>query len=46
MLAQRPRFACFVLTHQAPIPGDIGGEDRGEMAGSRHWLTRSDNVLE
>jgi len=28
-LAQRPRRARLVLTHQAGIPDDIGGKDRG-----------------
>jgi hypothetical protein len=29
MLAQHPRRAFFVLTHQTRIPGHVGGEDRG-----------------
>jgi hypothetical protein len=29
MLSQRPRRACFVLTHQARVFGNVGGEDCG-----------------
>jgi hypothetical protein len=33
---QRRERALFVLTHQPRIAGDIGGEDRGQAAGSVH----------
>jgi hypothetical protein len=35
MLAQHPRRAGLVLSHQPAVAGNVGGEDRGQFAFDR-----------
>jgi len=36
VFAQRPRCACFVLTHQSQVTHHISGKDRGETTDRGH----------
>ena len=36
MFAHRLRRPCLVLSHQARVANNVGGEDRGEAAGGGH----------